>query len=478
MAKKKILSVGVELAIDDIEYCDFDSDASLLDWDIILFKPAIDELVFSTDNYQGKPSLSDDLSFRLKECSEHWRMEIKDAFEAGKTVIVFLADLNEVYIDTGERKHSGTGRNQKTTRIVADYSNYRCIPVAFNPVKTKGSAMKLVSRSAELIAPYWKEFEKHSQYKVVLVGENIPACLTTRNGDKPVGAIYKTKNSNGAIVFLPDIDFDNDDFSEKKDGEFVWTQVAITFASRMLEAVVSLDRVLKNEGESTPEPEWAKGSTYELEKERKVRSELLKAEEELEKLQSRKDGLLDELKDLGRLRNLLFENGKPLEFALIDALKILGFQATHYQDSESEFDVVFECKEGRLLGEAEGKDTKAVNIDKLRQLAMNIHEDLARDDVDRPAKAVLFGNPYRLNPLGERGDPFTTKCISASKNSSTALVNAPDLFLIAQYLSNKKDTKFATRCRKAILNSIGLVIFPRIPSVDSGIAYDIAESET
>lgn len=477
MAKKKIFSVGAELAIDEIEYCDFDSEASLLDWDIILFKPSIDALVISTQNYQGKPSLSDGHSFRLKECSEHWRREIKDAFEAGKTVIVFLADLNEVYIDTGKREHSGTGRNQKTTTIVADYSNYRCIPVAFNPVKTKGSAMKLASRSAELIAPYWKEFEKYSQYKVVLAGENIPACLTTRNGDKPVGAIYKSKNSNGAIVLLPDIDFDNDDFSEEKDDGLVWTQVATTFASRMLKTVVSLDRVLKNEGESTPEPEWAKASTYELEKEGKVRSELLKAEEELEKLQSRKDGLLDELKDLGRLRNLLFENGKPLEFALIEALKILGFQATHYHDSESEFDVVFESKEGRLLGEAEGKDTKAVNIDKLRQLAMNIHEDLARDDVDKPAKAVLFGNGYRLDPLGERDAPFTTKCISASTSSSTALVNTPDLFLVAQYLSNKKDTKFATRCRKAILNSIGLVVFPELPVSTAPPVSDVAESE-
>jgi len=199
MAKKKILSVGSELAIADIEYCDFDSDASLLDWDIILFKPVIYEFASYTDYYQGKPRLSDSNSFRLKERSEHWRREIKDAVETGKTVMVFLADLYEVFIDTGRRKYSGTGRNQKTTRIVEGYDNYRCIPVKINPVKTKGSVMKLAPRGAELIASYWKGFEKYSQYKVVLSGENIPACLTTKNGDKPVGAIYKSKNSNVAL---------------------------------------------------------------------------------------------------------------------------------------------------------------------------------------------------------------------------------------------------------------------------------------
>jgi len=77
MAKKKILSVGAELAVDDVEYCDFDSDASLLDWDIVLFKPVINEFTSYADHYQGKPSLSDSSSFSLKERSEHWRREIK-----------------------------------------------------------------------------------------------------------------------------------------------------------------------------------------------------------------------------------------------------------------------------------------------------------------------------------------------------------------------------------------------------------------
>jgi hypothetical protein len=478
VAKKKIISIEAELASDDVEYCGFDSDSSLLDWDIILFKPVIYEFASYADHYQGKPSLSDSSSFHLKERAEHWRREIKDAVESGKTVIVFLAELYEVYIDTGRREYSGTGRNQKTTRIVDSYDNYRCIPAQIGPVKTKGSAMKLTPRGAELLSSYWKDFEKYSKYQVILSGEKIPTSITTKNGEKSVAAIYRSKNSNGALILLPDIDFYDDSFLEEKDDKQVWTKTAGIFSSKMVAAVVAIDKSLKNQGDSTPEPEWAKEEEFELLKETEVRTKLLTTEEKIETLQAEKAAQLDELRNLGRLRNLLYEKGKPLEYSIIDALLILGFNAEQYHDTDSEFDVVFESKEGRFIGEAEGKDNKAINIDKLRQLEMNIHEDLDRDEVEEPAKAVLFGNAFRLEPVNNRGVPFTTKCVSASERSSTALVFTPDLFRVARYLSNKKDARFATKCRKVILSTTGRVVFPEVPEIPNQLVEDASEKET
>lgn len=37
---------------------------------------------------------------------------------------------------------------------------------------------------------------------------------------------------------------------------------------------------------------------------------------------------------------------------------MIGFEATQYKEANSEFDVVFTCIEGRLLGEAEGRIQK------------------------------------------------------------------------------------------------------------------------
>jgi hypothetical protein len=211
-------------------------------------------------------------------------------------------------------------------------------------------------------------------------------------------------------------------------------------------------------------PDWVSSSLYVLPKEARLREELLKVESALEELAAQREGLKTKIVEEGSLRRLLYEKGTPLERAILQALQLLGFLAASYQDSESEFDVIFECAEGRLLGEAEGKDNYPINIDKLRQLAMNIHEDFERDGVTEMAKAVLFGNAYRLLPLGDRGEYFTPKCLTAAKQSGTALVRTPDLFRIAQYLSAETDPEFAKKCREAILITQGeIVLFPEIP---------------
>jgi hypothetical protein len=427
----RILTVGLELASDDVQHEEFTSRVSLLDWDIVLFRPVIDEFISSYgEEYKGKPSLSDSSSFQLKESCEHWRREIKQAIDAGKSVIVFLVSVQEVYIDTGDRQFSGTGRNQRTTRIVTPYTNYKCIPATLGPTTAKGNAIKLSTKGAEILAPYWSEFSGVSEYNVIL---------------------------------LPDIDFSPKHFFTREGKKTAWTTDAIQFAARMLSAVVSLDAALHSSSEVTPEPLWAADPIYSLNVERRLRVELLDAERRLEEAQKRKEELLETLKSAGRLRGLLFEKGKPLEAAIIDALQLMGFRAQPYKDAASEFDVVFESAEGRLIGEAEGKDNRAVNIDKLRQLSMNIHEDLQREEVATPAKAVLFGNGYRLQPIAEREAAFTEKCISAALAASTALVATADLFRVAQHLADQQDQGFATQCRQAMLGAVGIVKFPELP---------------
>lgn len=480
MAKKNILTIGFSLAGEDIEFSEFDSDISLLDWDIVLFKPDIIDYHFrAEDMFQGKPCLSDDDSFKLKAQSEHWRREIKSAVDHGKLVVIFLSELKQLSIATGEKRFSGTGRNQKTTRIVADYDNYQSIPLNLKPFISKGKEIKLSPKSSEIISSYWNEFSSISSYNVILEGE-YPPCLVTKHGDRTVGTVSRSKDSNGALVCLPDINFSPDSFfelDENKKERWRWTAEALQFSSKFIKCIVSLSKAINSQGELTPEPDWAKDKAYKLEKERTEAQKLLKVEKKLEAVQAEKESVMGIVKELERLRHLLFEKGKPLEFAILDALKAIGFNVSQFDDGESEFDAVFESKEGRLIGEAEGKDNKAINIDKLRQLAMNIHEDLEREEINEPAKPVLFGNAYRLLPLKERAAPFTKKCLTASAVSSTALVFTPDLFKVAKYLKDNKDARFATKCRKAIFGSVGLVEFPAVPQIDKS-HENVEESTT
>jgi hypothetical protein len=98
---KNILTLGLELASDDVQTAEFRSKTSLLDWDIVLFRPSIWEAAFAYgESYQGKACLDDTSSFSLKEASEHWRREIKQAIEVGKTIVVFLPPVEEVFVAT------------------------------------------------------------------------------------------------------------------------------------------------------------------------------------------------------------------------------------------------------------------------------------------------------------------------------------------------------------------------------------------
>jgi hypothetical protein len=479
MTTKKILTVGLRLASSQSTYASFDSKTSLLDWDIVLFRPDIDKVMRTGDeDYQGKPCLTDASSFALKECCEHWRREIKQAVETGKTVLVFLAPLEEVYVATGQKEYAGSGRNARMNRMVSLYSNYVSIPAFIDPVRVQGSSMKLVARNAEVLASYWDQFGGDSSYEVILTGEKVPACLVTKNGDKTVGALYRGNASGGVLLLLPDIDFSRDDFFKRKSDKIVWTPAAEQFASRMIGAAVALDRALRAGGEVTPEPTWAADAQFVLPTEPDLRTQLLEAGTQVEQAQKRKETVGEALKAAGAFRALLYEKGKPLERAVIDAVRLFGFTANPYKDSGSEFDVVFESPEGRLLGEAEGRDNNVVNIDKLRQLTTNIHEDLQRDNVSSPAKGVLFGNGFRLFPLAERSDPFTEKCKNVAASMGVALVFTPDLFPPVQYLLGTKDEDYSLACRLAIINAVGRVKFPDPPAPAASNGEVVVEGST
>ena len=467
MSKKSIFSVGLEWPIDEITEISLSEHISLLDADIIIFNPDISDYIhyYGREEYLGKPCLDDSNSFALKEALDHWKREIKEAYEAGKTIFVFLNSVQDVYVATGEQTHSGTGRNQKTTRIVTLTNNYKAVPTDLAPVNTNGSAMKL-TKEGSIIATYWQDFGKLSNYKVILKQDIKSPTVTTKSGDKPVGSILRGK-SGGSIVLLPYFGFHLDEYSAESDDPktgYVWTQEAEQAGKRLLSHLVDIDKALKDSFDRTPIPQWAKNKIYQSSKERELQGELLVVENKLEELTQEKEVLITKLHESGYLRGLIYEKGPALEIAIIESLKIIGFTASNYKDSESEFDVVFESEEGRLLGEAEGKDAKAINIDKLRQLEMNIHEDFARDEISAMAKGVLFGNAFRLTELATRGEYFTEKCLTAAKRSDFALVRTPDLFFAAKHMLETQDEEFAAQCRKVIIETCGsAVVFPEVP---------------
>jgi hypothetical protein len=463
---KSIIIIELEIPGAAAKFIPLDSKLSLLDYDIAVFNPNIRKFYGFYEEYLGKPCLNDSDSFRLKDHIENWRREILEAVRAGKTVFLLLNELEEVYVATGLKTYSGTGKNMRTTRQVEILTNYALVPGGISVVNSKGESMRPCG-PGNLIDAYWSEMSLLSEYRVLVSGEGVRSLVKTKTGEKTVGAYLRYKSASGALVLLPYINFERKEFDDyrKEEKKHYWTQEALQAGQKFMSGIIGIDKAIHDNSEVSPAPGWIELEPYVLPKEQKIREELLRIEATIQSIQKEKEAKQQALLEEVALKRLLYEKGKPLESAVRDALRIMGFEVSHFDDGKSEFDVVLECAEGRLIGEVEGKDGNAINIDKMRQLEMNIHEDFDREEVSNLAKGALIGNAYRFTKPDERDDFFTAKCLTAAERSQTALIRSVDLFSIAKYLTGNLDKGFAKKCRQAIFKSIGVVSFPPIPEV-------------
>ena len=433
---KSIITVEFEIPGHVQWYADFSSDRSLLDFDIIVFRPNISAYVSGSDHYQGKPSLKENRAFRLREQAARWRQELRSAFDHGKTIFIFLSELQEVFLDTGQREYSGTGRNRSETYLVEPYNNYAAIPVSFEEVVNARGKEIRPAKDFKLLASYWAEFREFTRYELYFTSKAVVPTLVTKTGGKAVAGLVQGVHGSGkgTIVLLPPLSYPTEKFTEQRDEERIWNKEGLAFGERLVSALVEIDKAAAAERHQTPPPDWVKDADYRLPREAELENEISSLTSQIESLHTTRVGYLGRLEKEAGLRRLLYESGTMLEDAILEALSVLGLKAERYKDTESEFDVLFTWGEQRFLGEAEGKDNKAINVDKITQLERNLNEDYARECVKQYAKGLLFGNAFRLQKLSERAEFFTEKCISSAQRLKAALIRTPDLFFVTRYV--------------------------------------------
>ena len=470
MKNKTIFSVNTEVPVDDVLEIDYRSNQTLLDAEIILFTPSLNyyesdhSAFYGSSMVQGKRCLSQNSSFKALEQNRHWKNEIAAAANSGKLVVVYLVVPDECFRHTGEKKSSGTGRNQTVTNFVTEISSYDAIPFIANYSIKTGTKTRIIE-AGSVIAPYWDEFSKYSPYKVEIVGEFSDIVLESEVGRRVVGALKKY-DGGGAILFLPPVNFDNPEFVKKKASEYVWTNAAFQAGKRFLVAICNIAAAISVDRTVTQPPIWTLSDNFRLPSEDDIETQIIQVSEELTRLEETMSLLQQNLIVTGAPRKLLFEKGAPLECAILESLKLMGFDANGFDDGKSEFDAVFVAAEGRFVGEAEGRDNKAIGIDKFSQLERNLHEDFNRDEIEDIAKGVLFGNGFRLTNFEERTEIFTKKCLDAAKRTGIALVRTPDMFEPTRYLfEHPEDNGYAEECRKAIADANGRIVkFPSTPN--------------
>jgi hypothetical protein len=327
-------------------------------------------------------------------------------------------------------------------------------------------------KASQIYSAYCMHFCKRLnslEYKLyVEQPSNAQIVFTGKDKSKILGAIYKV--GSGHLVTLPVLTFNSEDFTEiKEDVDGVeqeyWNKKGMAFGNSFVKCLLDIDEKLTFNSEKSTPPDWVTKDIYLGNKEKCLCDAICSNNEKIEKIKLVNEKLKIELEEEIKLKDLLFEQGKPLENAVIKALRILGYKAENYNDGELEMDQVIISPEGnRYIGENEGKDNKDINITKFRQLIDALNADFARDEVKEKAFGILFGNAERLKEPEKRILDFTDKCKSGAEREKIALVKTIDLFSVAKYLNENDDDDFKKDCREAIHKGLGEIVkFPAIP---------------
>lgn len=274
--------------------------------------------------------------------------------------------------------------------------------------------------------------------------------FTGRDKNKILSSIIKIEN-RGNILLLPEVVFE-----ETKD------------LTDLLNIIVEIDKKLKNI--KNPKPQWLENNdNYSISISESIKSKLANIDEKINKLNENKEELNQNLEKEEQIKDLLFENGKPLENAIIEALRILDYEAENKYIGNNEIDILATSPEGDIFCcEAEGKDNKAIDIAKFRQLLDHIAIYKEHIEYKSNVNGILFGNAYRNEELENRPEEyFTEHCLQGSMSNNFILIKTTDLFFAVRNIKNCNDNikieEYKKKCREAILNSKGkIVVFPKI----------------
>lgn len=431
MATKTIINIGTE--IPGIEYNYFGSNKSLLGADIIIVSP-------DTSHYRTRSSDS-----FLRDMNRLKR-EVSVLLQEGKTIFLILCEPN---------------------KPIAGFagSNYYFLPISLGEMfESKGTGEEIKKCKNPNFEDFNETFSPLFEYQMYIKSEKAEPLYKTKSGDYILGGIYKV--GKGHIVALPYFDFSDDSFLtyNKEEDENEWNKKAISLGKRLTQCLINIDKSF-NKNPKSIAPIWVDEPTYELGDENIVKNKIKENKGKIVKLKENNKELRGQLKEILKIKGLLYETGKPLEEAVIDTLKLLDFKAEGFDDGELELDqVIIDPNGNRLIGECEGKDNCAIDIDKFRQLIDGLNEDWSKNGSSDRATGLLFGNPERLKKIEERTIDFTDKCKRGAEREKVGLILTKDLFKVVQYLKNKNDEKFKEECREAILNNLGKIIqFPEIP---------------
>ncbi|OBK90564.1 hypothetical protein [Mycolicibacter sinensis] len=403
----------------DAAQASFGSMDSLYDYDLVLWDPHRSlqpylERGWGAGAYNGLPLLSERQSPRLRRDLARRTNDFDEFLKLGRTLVVFLPGDLRVYIDSGERTHSGTGRNRQTTNIVKPLNIMEALPTRPARAAALGDAMEPAHSS---IGPLYRQTSDYWCYASVFdEAEELRPLLRVTGTAKLAAA--QTEHQDGTIILLPilltgtpdedDQEEDDYEYGEEGQSEDVEAGGATAAPAETVADAPSNDQLDSEtvdkmvfdwltaftSSEEVVWPDWA--DEYRFKSEADRAQEIAQRQADIAKLQAEVDMLNSEQETDQRWKLLVVGTGTPFEEAVATALTQLGFDLrptvpgrTDIRGSRGNTSVVVETKGVR----------KSAAESHCAQLEKWVAEDL---EVGRKSKGILIINAYLGDPPLER----------------------------------------------------------------------------
>lgn len=422
----------------------------MFDFDAVIFSFEALCISFDTSTYgrtfEGLPCLSSTGTRELLNTVERRALEIKEMISLGRPIIFLMSSPQQCYIQSGEKRYSGTGKNRQTTNIVTSYSPLKdLLPERLELAEAKGKEIEL--RGHDSLASVWNQLKKYSSYKSYFKTAPGEKMLFIKGTSKAVGSVWTADKSK--VVFLPD-------FDDALQGK-------ATDRRAISETLVELSKSLVTH-HNEEMPEWTK--RYKLPGEQELELKLKTIEQEIENLQNEKIVAQGNLERLRLLKRLIASQGNALEEQVAESLKELGATVVPGDSGRTDLQVTFEEKVAVVEVKGLKKSGAEKNAAQLEKWVSDHHVK-----TDKNPKGILVINAFWSTDLQKRTEAaFPHQMLAFSESRHHCLITAGQLMTLV--IEGRKAPETRSALLRRIFDTTGI-----FQGADPLSALDILASE-
>lgn len=438
--EQKIIGINTSferLFFKGFEEYDFSSTVSCLDYDAAVIYA--DNIPYaydgnSTDYYGNKQLLSEHSSHQIVEDFELLKKQLIEMLNAGKNIYILMGSNDSFYIYTGRKEYSGTGKNTRTTNIVASFDTYSFLPVVIEPTHITGE--KIENCCNPPFSDFFRNVKSSSYYSSFFELPGATSLAKIHGTEKVVSAIFEYEK--GHIIFLPNIY--GEEYYEKIED---WKKDS----NRYLSALFELNNSLSIRKDEYVLPEWTSNFSIlnELNIQKKLdndRLKLIKLKEQIEREEK-------DLSYLEKYKLLLTASGTILEDMVKEVMTELGF--TLFEAEKGRSDVIAQYMGIDIVAEIKGVSKSAAE-----KHGAQLEKWVAQfmEENEKHPKALLIVNGFCDTPISERHEEvFPEQMLKYSNARGHILITTTQLLCL--YIESRQNPTCKQERITEMLSSTG-----------------------